>query len=187
MQAAVATKPTTASPRRSQITHSLTPRARHRHIIPGLKRSSRCPYVRRGSVSVQVQAAVVSKPTTPFEGQKTGTSGLRKKTQVVMQENYLANWIQSLFMALEGEAVGKTMGLGGDGRYFNKEAVQIILKLAAGAPLSCPPPSLFLSLSLSRSVSLSLFLSLSARRPSRSSSSLPPVRPLLSPSLSFSS
>ena len=92
-----------------------------------------------------MQAAVVSKPTTPFEGQKTGTSGLRKKTQVVMQENYLANWIQSLFMALEGEAVGKTMGLGGDGRYFNKEAVQIILKLAAGAPLV---------------VSLSLFLEL---------------------------
>lgn len=75
---------------------------------------------------------VISKPTTPFEGQKTGTSGLRKKTEVFMQENYLANWIQSLFLSLGDECKGTTMGLGGDGRYFNKEAVQIILKLAAG-------------------------------------------------------
>lgn len=70
--------------------------------------------------------------TKPIEGQKTGTSGLRKKTKVFMSENYLANWIQSLFNALGDEAKGQTIGLGGDGRYFNKEAVQIILKLAAG-------------------------------------------------------
>ena len=49
-----------------------------------------------------------------------------------MQPNYLANWIQSLFSALGDEVKGTTMGLGGDGRYFNKQAVQIILKLAAG-------------------------------------------------------
>lgn len=49
-----------------------------------------------------------------------------------MSENYLANWIQSLFNALGDEVKGQTIGLGGDGRYFNKEAVQIILKLAAG-------------------------------------------------------
>ena len=49
-----------------------------------------------------------------------------------MQENYLANWIQSLFLSLGDDCKGTTMGLGGDGRYFNKEAVQIILKLAAG-------------------------------------------------------
>ena len=78
-------------------------------------------------------AATVSKvPTKPIDGQKTGTSGLRKKTNVFMSENYLANWIQSLFNALGEEAQGKTIGLGGDGRYFNKQAVQIILKLAAG-------------------------------------------------------
>ncbi|KAL6777196.1 PGM1 [Auxenochlorella protothecoides x Auxenochlorella symbiontica] len=76
--------------------------------------------------------SVVSKPTKPIEGQKTGTSGLRKKTKVFQSENYLANWIQSLFLALGEEAKGKTIALGGDGRYFNKEAVQIILKLAAG-------------------------------------------------------
>ncbi|CAG9464436.1 unnamed protein product [Pedinophyceae sp. YPF-701] len=71
-------------------------------------------------------------PTKPYDGQKTGTSGLRKKTKVFMQENYLANWIQSLFNALGDEKVGQTLGLGGDGRFYNKEAAQIIIKLAAG-------------------------------------------------------
>lgn len=70
--------------------------------------------------------------TKPIDGQKTGTSGLRKQTSVFMSENYLANWIQSLFNALGDELKGKTIALGGDGRYFNKEATQIILKLAAG-------------------------------------------------------
>eukprot|EP00951_Prasinocladus_malaysianus_P023345 scaffold198137_cov46-Prasinocladus_malaysianus.AAC.1 len=49
-----------------------------------------------------------------------------------MGENYLANWVQSLFLALKDEIPGKTIGLGGDGRYFNKEAAQTIIKLAAG-------------------------------------------------------
>ena len=86
---------------------------------------------------MQASFNVIAKPTKPYEGQKTGTSGLRKKTKVFMQENYLANWVQSLFLSLGDEAKGTTMGVGGDGRYFNKEAVQIILKLAAGATLSC--------------------------------------------------
>lgn len=70
--------------------------------------------------------------TKPIDGQKTGTSGLRKKTTVFTSENYLANWIQSLFNSLGDELKGKSIALGGDGRYFNKEAAQIILKLAAG-------------------------------------------------------
>eukprot|EP00238_Polyblepharides_amylifera_P012424 CAMPEP_0196578810 /NCGR_PEP_ID=MMETSP1081-20130531/7631_1 /TAXON_ID=36882 /ORGANISM="Pyramimonas amylifera, Strain CCMP720" /LENGTH=616 /DNA_ID=CAMNT_0041898139 /DNA_START=774 /DNA_END=2624 /DNA_ORIENTATION=+ len=83
--------------------------------------------------ALQVLSAVVTVPTTPYEGQKTGTSGLRKKTNVFMQENYLANWVQCLFNALpQEELAGSTMVLGGDGRYFNKEAAQIILKVAAG-------------------------------------------------------
>ncbi|PSC71409.1 hypothetical protein C2E20_5335 [Micractinium conductrix] len=99
------------------------------------------PSPRGGSVKVAAVAqmegfTVKSVPTKPIEGQKTGTSGLRKKTKVFMSENYLANWIQSLFNALGKEAVGKTIGLGGDGRYFNKEAVQIILRLAAGNGIS---------------------------------------------------
>ena len=71
--------------------------------------------------------------TTPIEGQKTGTSGLRKKAAVFSEGNYLANWVQSLFNALpESDVAGCAMVLGGDGRWFNKEASQIILKLAAG-------------------------------------------------------
>ena len=71
--------------------------------------------------------------TTPIEGQKTGTSGLRKKAAVFSEGNYLANWVQSLFSALPRDDVeGSSMVLGGDGRWFNKEASQIILKLAAG-------------------------------------------------------
>ena len=83
------------------------------------------------------QYKIVSKPTKPIEGQKTGTSGLRKKTKVFSAENYLANWVQSLFRSLGAEKTrGQTLGLGGDGRYFNKEAAQIILKSAAAAGFS---------------------------------------------------
>lgn len=77
--------------------------------------------------------AVKEVDTKPIEGQKTGTSGLRKRTKVFMGENYLANWVQSLFNALGDEVKGKTLALGGDGRYFGKEAAQIIIKLAAGS------------------------------------------------------
>ncbi|MCL7033988.1 hypothetical protein MKW94_011226, partial [Papaver nudicaule] len=74
-----------------------------------------------------------SVPTKPIEGQKTGTSGLRKKVKVFLQENYLANWIQALFNSLPPEDFKNgVLVLGGDGRYFNKEAAQIIIKIAAG-------------------------------------------------------
>ncbi|XP_020089493.1 phosphoglucomutase, chloroplastic [Ananas comosus] len=72
-------------------------------------------------------------PTKPVEGQKTGTSGLRKKVKVFQQENYLANWIQALFNSLPPEDYKDgLLVLGGDGRYFNREAAQIIIKIAAG-------------------------------------------------------
>jgi len=68
--------------------------------------------------------------TTPIEGQKPGTSGLRKKTRVFMQPGYLENFIQSVFDGIGGGA-GKTFVIGGDGRFFNKPAIQTILKMAA--------------------------------------------------------
>ncbi|BBN69804.1 phosphoglucomutase [Prunus dulcis] len=72
-------------------------------------------------------------PTKPIEGQKTGTSGLRKKVKVFQQDNYLANWIQALFNSLPPEDYKNgLLVLGGDGRYFNREAAQIIIKIAAG-------------------------------------------------------
>lgn len=68
--------------------------------------------------------------TTPIEGQKPGTSGLRNKTRVFMQPGYLENFIQATFDAIGG-GTGKTLIIGGDGRYFNKPAIQTILKMAA--------------------------------------------------------
>ena len=70
--------------------------------------------------------------TRPFSGQKPGTSGLRKKVKVFSQPGYLENFVQSIFDNLNGHQ-GKTLVLGGDGRYFNDVAIQIILRLAAAS------------------------------------------------------
>ncbi|PIN11325.1 Phosphoglucomutase [Handroanthus impetiginosus] len=85
------------------------------------------------SVTQSLELKIKTVPTKPIEGQKTGTSGLRKKVKVFMQENYLANWIQALFDSLPPEDYKNgVLVLGGDGRYFNREAAQIIIKIAAG-------------------------------------------------------
>ncbi len=68
--------------------------------------------------------------TQPFEGQKPGTSGLRKKVPVFQQPHYVANFVQSIFNSLE-DFGGQTLVVGGDGRYYNREAIQIVLKMAA--------------------------------------------------------
>lgn len=88
--------------------------------------------------------------THPIEGQKPGTSGLRKKTPVFMKPHYLENFVQAILDTVG--AAGKTFVLGGDGRYFNDKAAQVILKMAAangaarvivgrGAILSTPAAS----------------------------------------------
>jgi len=89
-------------------------------------------------------------PTAPIAGQKPGTSGLRKKTGVFMGPHYLENFVQSIFDVVGAQ--GKTFVLGGDGRYFNDRAAQVILRMAAangaarvivgqGAILSTPAAS----------------------------------------------
>ncbi|KAG8457413.1 hypothetical protein KFE25_011268 [Diacronema lutheri] len=78
--------------------------------------------------------AVESVPTAPIAGQKPGTSGLRKKTRVWMEGHYLHNFVQATFDALAQEGVkvaDGTLVVSGDGRFFNKEAIQTILKIGA--------------------------------------------------------
>ncbi len=69
-------------------------------------------------------------PTRPFLDQKPGTSGLRKKVSVFRQPHYLENFVQSIFDSLDAEP-GQTLVIGGDGRYYNRHAIQVILKMAA--------------------------------------------------------
>jgi phosphoglucomutase len=68
--------------------------------------------------------------TTPFSDQKPGTSGLRKSVTVFQQPHYLENFVQAIFDSLEG-VEGQTIVLGGDGRYYNRQAIQVIMKMAA--------------------------------------------------------
>lgn len=70
--------------------------------------------------------------TTPIAGQKPGTSGLRKKVKEFMGENYLNNFVQAAFDAIKASGTDVSNGslvIGGDGRYFNNDAIQIIIKM----------------------------------------------------------
>ncbi|MGN6465420.1 MAG: alpha-D-glucose phosphate-specific phosphoglucomutase, partial [Rhizobiaceae bacterium] len=69
-------------------------------------------------------------PTKPYLDQRPGTSGLRKKVPEFQQPDYVQNFIQSIFDSLDGYK-GKTLVIGGDGRYFNPEVIQIAVKMAA--------------------------------------------------------
>ena len=73
--------------------------------------------------------------TTPFSDQRPGTSGLRKKTRVFMQPHYLENFVQAVFNVVREDIgtgfAGETLVVGGDGRYYNRAAAQIILRMAA--------------------------------------------------------
>lgn len=73
---------------------------------------------------------ILTMPTTPFDGQKPGTSGLRKKVKVFQQPNYSENFIQSVFDVVEGKE-GATLVIGGDGRFHNRTVIQQAIRMAA--------------------------------------------------------
>lgn len=73
---------------------------------------------------------VIDVPTQPITGQKAGTSGLRRQTRDFMAPHFLENYVQAILNAIGG-AAGKRFVLGGDGRYFNDRAIQVILRMAA--------------------------------------------------------
>lgn len=68
--------------------------------------------------------------TNPYDDQKMGTAGLRKKSKIVMQPNYIENFVQSIFNTI-GDLHGKTFVVGGDGRFYNDIAIQKIIKMSA--------------------------------------------------------
>ncbi|MCT2558958.1 alpha-D-glucose phosphate-specific phosphoglucomutase [Tsuneonella sp. YG55] len=75
---------------------------------------------------------IISHPTTPFEGQKPGTSGLRKKVRVFAQPNYAENFVQSVFDVAE-RPDHATLVIGGDGRYHNRIVIQQAIRIAAAS------------------------------------------------------
>ena len=112
-----ASEPRTRSPRRPRGLFSWAPLLLRRAGVTS-------------SAKTEGEASIVSViQTKPYGDQKPGTSGLRKKVPVFQQPHYVENFVQSIFDSLEGFA-GKTLVIGGDGRYYNKEAIQIAIRIA---------------------------------------------------------
>ena len=101
-----------------------------------------CVYVPQRVLSVAMTTSAPAEPTqrlvrldAPFTDQKPGTSGLRKSSQQFEQANYLESFVEAVFRTLTG-VQGGTLVLGGDGRYGNRRAIDVILRMGAAHGLS---------------------------------------------------
>lgn len=88
------------------------------------------PYHTFSTIKAIVKMQINTVNTKPYADQKPGTSGLRKKVVIFQQPNYLENYIQATFDCMNDYA-GQTIVVGGDGRFFNRQAIQVIIKIAA--------------------------------------------------------
>lgn len=83
------------------------------------------------AIPPKMSVTAVRVATSPFQGQKPGTSGLRKATKIFMGEHYTENFVQCTLSAMGDKLQGSTLVVGGDGRYYGKEAVETIIKMCA--------------------------------------------------------
>ncbi|KAI9813730.1 MAG: Phosphoglucomutase-2 [Thelocarpon impressellum] len=67
----------------------------------------------------------------PFSDQKPGTSGLRKKVTVFQQPHYSESFVTSILLSIPEGVAGSFLVIGGDGRFYNPEVVQLIAKIGA--------------------------------------------------------
>lgn len=99
-----------------------------------------------GARCVSAMVKITTVKTKPYSDQKPGTSGLRKRVTVFQQnQNYAENFIQSVISVVEpGQRQGASLVVGGDGRFFMKDAIQLIVQIAAANGVSmgatCRPP-----------------------------------------------
>lgn len=99
-------------------------------FLPHYKPLTRLPAVRRNNRKNMV--AVTLQETSPFDGQKPGTSGLRKAVTVFQQPHYTENFVQCILDSIpETKRAECTLVVGGDGRFFMRDAIQIIARMAA--------------------------------------------------------
>lgn len=100
-------------------------------VLPGFYQNTKIDLSQQKGLG---KLKVTTVQTSPIAGQNPGTSGLRKKTKTFMEGYYLHNFVQSVFDALPArDCIGGTLAISGDGRYFNNEAIQIIIKMAVAA------------------------------------------------------